>query len=166
MRPYRLHLCILAALMIPGTALFIMETLSSQTGGVLFRKYDASKLYWLGLIGYSIISTSIVSSLNLFFRIKKRGFSKKAVMLSHLLPVVAVGVFIQLGLHDLIQNIWRDSESEKKNVSRQVHKKTDRQKLRIPRAPLSKPLIYQQSGNAIASEKQSAVVKAGNKSEE
>ena len=45
MRPYTLHLCILAVLMIPGVALFILETLSAQTGGVIFRKYDAKTDY-------------------------------------------------------------------------------------------------------------------------
>ena len=68
MRPYTLHLCILAVFMIPGVALFIMETFSPETGGLLFRKYDATKLYWLGLIGYSVITTFIVLSLNLIFR--------------------------------------------------------------------------------------------------
>jgi hypothetical protein len=45
--------------MIPGVALFIMETFPPETGGVIFSKYDATKLYWLGLIAYSVISKLI-----------------------------------------------------------------------------------------------------------
>ena len=138
MGPFLLHLCILAVLTIPGAALFIMEALSSSAGGVIFGKYDATKLYWLGLIGYSIISTVIVLSLNLICRIKKTPFTQNATILSHILPVVFVWVFIQLGLHDLIQDTWQEKVKEKKSISKQVHKKTERQRPPIPRAPLSK----------------------------
>jgi len=162
MRPYPLHLCILAGLMIPGVALFIMETLSSEGGGVIFRKYDATKLYWFGLIGYSVISTFIVLSLNLIYGVRKKQFTKKATILSHILPVVFVWVFVQLGLHDLIQDIWQDKAKEKKSISKQVHKKIDRQRPPIPRAPLSKQLIYKESEKPIEQENQTAIVESGN----
>jgi len=50
--------------MIPGVALFIMETFPPETGGVIFSKYDATKLYWLGLIPYSVISKQIHKKVN------------------------------------------------------------------------------------------------------
>lgn len=166
MRPFSLHLCILTVLLIPGVALFIMEALSSSAGGVIFSKYDATKLYWLGLIGYSVISTVIVLSLNLICSIKKRRFTPKAAILSHVLPVVFVWVFIQLGLHDLIQDTWQEKVKEKKSISEQVHKKTERQRPPIPRAPLSKQLIYKESGKPIEQEEQTATLKSKNKSGE
>jgi hypothetical protein len=156
MGPFLLHLCILAVLMIPGVAMFIMEALSPAAGGVIFSKYDATKLYWLGLVGYSVVSTFIVLSLNLICRIKKTPFTKKATILSHILPVVFVWVFIQLGLHDLIQDTWQEKVKEKKNISKQVHKKTERQRPPIPRAPFSKKLIYKESGKPIEQEEQTA----------
>ena len=156
MRPYILHLCILAALMIPGVGLFIMEMVSSQSGGLLFRKYDATKLYWLSLIGYSVVTTLIVLSMHLFFRIQKRRFSKNAIIFGHILPVAAVWVFIQLGLHDQIQDTWRDHVIKKQRKSKQVYQKPGRPRVPVPRAPLSKQLIYQQSGNAIEPKNQTA----------
>ena len=154
MRPYILHLCILAVIMIPGVALFTMEALFTQTGGALFRKFDATKIYWLGLIGYSAISTLIVLALNFIYRIKNKQFNKKTTILCHILPIILVSLFIQLGLHDLIQNIWQAKAKEKKNISKQIPKKTDRQRLRVPRAPLEKHLYYQGSERPIGQERQ------------
>jgi len=140
--------------MIPGVALFILETLLSQTGGGLFRRYDATKIYWLGLIGYSVISTLIVLVLSFIYRIKNKHFSKTVAILCHILPIVFVSVFIQLGLHDLIQNIWQEQVKEKKSISKQIHIKTHRQRLRVPSAPLSKNLYYEGSERPIEQERQ------------
>lgn len=166
MRPYTLHLCILAVIMIPGVGLLVMETLLAQTGGGLFRRYDATKIYWLGLIGYSVVSTFIVLALNIFYRIKNKQFSKKATVLCHILPILLVSVFIQLGLHDLIQNIWQEQVKEKKSISKQINRKTDRQRPRIPRAPLAKHLYYQGSEKPIEQERQTGSMEAENISEE
>lgn len=163
MRPYTLHLCILSVFMIPGVAVFIMETFTPETGGLLFRKYDATKLYWLGLIGYSVITTFIVLSLNLIFRIKKKPFTKKAASLSHILPVFFVSMFIQLGLHDLIQDTWQERVKGKKSIPKQIHKKVDRQRPPILRAPLSKQLIYKESGKPIEQKNQTPIVESENK---
>ena len=77
-----------------------------------------------------------------------------------------VWVFIQLGLHDLIQDTWQEKVKEKKSISKQVHKKTERQRPPIPRAPLSKQLIYKESGKPIEQEEQTATLESGNKSGE
>jgi hypothetical protein len=166
MRPYVLHLCILAVVMIPGIALFIMETLSPETGGFLFRKYDATKIYWIGLMGYATVSTSVVFALNIIFSIKKKPFNKKAVISGHALPVVFIWVFIQLGLHDLIQNIWQQHVEQKKSISKHVHKKKDRQGPRVPGTPLSKHLYYKSSEDPIEQEKQTEFADSENAPEQ
>jgi hypothetical protein len=166
MRPYILHLCILAALIISGVALLIMEMMSSQSGGLLFRKYDATKLYWLGLIGYSIVSTLIVLSMHLLYRIQKRRFNKNAILFGHILPVAAVWVFIQLGLHDLIQDTWHDHVIKTQRSAKQVYQKPGRPRVPAPRVPLSKQLVYQQSGNAIEPKNQTATTGSNNLSPE
>jgi len=143
-----------------------METLLPQTGGGLFSKFDATKIYWLGLIGYSVISTLAVLALNFIYRIKNKHFSKKATILCHILPIVLVSVFIQLGLHDLIQNIWQEQVKEKNSISKQNHKKTDRQRPRVPRAPLSKHLYYEGSERPMDQGRQTAFTEAKNILEE
>ncbi len=157
MQPYLLHLCILAALMIPGVALLIMEILSSQTGGMLFRKFDATKLYFLGFMGYAVVSTLIFLTLHFVFHILKKQLTPRAALFGHLLPVAFGWVFIKLGLHDLFQDIWRDHVREMNSRSNQVQMKIDRTEVQVPRTPPSKNVPYRGSGNAIEPKSQTAV---------
>ena len=162
MKPYLLHLCILAALIIPGVALLIMEILSSQTGGMLFRKFDATKLYFLGFMGYAVVSTLIFLTLHFVFHILKKQLTPRAALFGHLLPVAFGWVFIQLGLHDLFQDIWRDHVRETNIMSNQAQTKIDRTAAQLPRPPLSKKFPYRGSGNAIEPESQTAVPASDN----
>jgi hypothetical protein len=142
--------------MIPGIALLIMEVLSSQTGGILFRKFDATKLYFFGFMGYAVVSTLIFLTLHLIFNILKKPFTPKTAFFSHFLPVAFGWVIIQLGLHDLFQDIWQEHVRKMNSMSNQVQMKSDRPRVRVPRTPLSKNLPYKGSGNAIEPEYQTA----------
>jgi hypothetical protein len=143
--------------MIPGVGLLIMEILSSQSGGMLFRKFDATKLYFLGFTGYAIVSTLIFLTLHLVFHILKRHLTAKAALFGHILPVAFGWVFLQLGLHDLFQDIWRDHLRKTNRMSNQVQMKIDRPRIRVPRPPLSKNLQYKGASNAIEPETQTAM---------
>ena len=142
MRPYLVHLCILAALMVLGIALFLAETLSSETSGMLFGKYAATRLYWLVFMGYAVISTAIVTSVHVFHRLIRKVFTKKAVILSHVLPIGLVWVLIELNIHDMIQNAWQRSSNRRSVTGQQPAQDDPKQKPQIPQAPLSKPFLY------------------------
>ena len=142
MRPYLLHLCILATLMALGIALFMGEALFSQTSGMIFKKYDATKLCWLGFIGYAIISTAIVSSVYILHRLNRKMFTKRTVVLSHVLPIGFVWLLIELNIHDMIQNAWQRSANKGRVTGQQPVQDALKQKPQIPQAPLLKPSLY------------------------
>jgi hypothetical protein len=155
MRPFIMHLIILTGLIILGISLFTMEALSTQTSGWLIKKYTFTKLYWLGLIGYSLISTFIVLSVGFFYKIKKRSFTKKAVILSHVIPVGLAWIFISLGFHDLIQDAWKNTTNKFKHIPKQdQYEQTEKRRLPIPATPLLKNLPYKAPDKPVEPDKQ------------
>jgi hypothetical protein len=147
MRPYLAHLCILAALMVLGIASFVAEALFSETSGIIFKKYDATRLYWLVFMGYAIISTAIVSTVYIFHRLIRKVFTKKAVILSHVLPIGLVWLLIELNVHDIIQNAWQRSANKGSVTGQQPAQDALKQKPQIPQAPLLKPSLYRAPTN-------------------
>ena len=155
MLPFIMHIIILTGLITLGIALLIMEALSTQTGGWLIKKFTFTKLYWLGFIVYSLISTFIVLSVGLFYKIKKRSFTKKAVILSHVIPVGLVWIFISFGLHDMIQDVWKNKTKEFKPIQKQIqYKQTNKERFPIPATPLPKKLEYKTSDKPVESDMQ------------
>ena len=150
-----MHISILSCLIILGVVLLSMEALSTQTSGWLIKKYTFTKLYWFGFIGYSLISTVIVLSVGRFNKIKKRSFTIKAVILSHVILVGLAWIFIGLGLHDLIQDAWKKKNKELEHIPKQVqYEKIEKQRPPIAATPLSKHLKYKTSNKPIEPDKQ------------
>jgi hypothetical protein len=155
MRPLTIHICIILFLAILGGLFFTLETLSTPEGGWLIKKYTFTKLYWLAFFTYSLVSTIIVLVVGLFFSVKKISFSKKAVILSHLIPAGLLWVVINFGVHDMIQNIW-------KNVNQHFQPKPEAIKIEAtelkrpptPPSPPLKSLPYTPSGGPIEPDKQ------------
>ena len=106
MRPSSLHLGILAALMIPGIALYLAEAMSAGGSG-LFVRFAATKVYWLSFAVYAAGSTTVVAVVYLLSRSRGAALSSSGVLLSHLLLVGCVWLVVSLGLHDRIQDAWR-----------------------------------------------------------
>jgi len=155
MRPFVIHIFILTALIILGIALFAMETLSTQTSGWLIKKFTFTKLYWLALIGYSLVSTIIVLSVGFIHKIRKKSFTKKAVILSHVIPIGLLWIFLSLGFHDLIQDAWKNRTKKFKPYPQQVQiEQTEKKRSPIPAAPLKKNLKYKASGKPVEPDKQ------------
>jgi len=155
MRPFVIHIFILTSLIILGIALFAMETLSPQNSGGLIKRFTFTKLYWLAFIVYSLFSSFIVLSVGLFYRIRKRSFTKKAVILSHVIPIVLLWIFISLGLHDLIQDACKNRTKEFKHTPQQVQiEQTEKKRSPIPATPLRKNLKYKASGKPVEPDKQ------------
>lgn len=109
MGPLGLHLFIVAALVIPGVALFTMEMLSPTNNEWLMRRFFLTELFSLAFFGYSLGSTIIVISVGLFLQSRKRAFTKKAVILSHVILIGLLWSFFQLGFHDLLEDAWKKS---------------------------------------------------------
>lgn len=157
MRPYLLHFCILAALMAPGIALFIGEAFFFETGDMLFSKYAATRLYWLVFMGYAIISTAIVASVHVFHRQIKRMLTKKAVILSHVLPIGFVWLLIELGTHDKIQDAWQRSADRGNVAGQQPVRDALKRRPEVPPSPPLKPSLYRvPTDNPIEQQKQTA----------
>lgn len=155
MRPFIMHIIILTGLIILGITLLSMEALSPETSGSLIKKYTFTKLYWLGLSGYSLISTFIVLCVGVFYKIKKRFFTKKAVVLSHVIPLGLVWIFISLGFHDLLQNAWKNRIKDFKHIPKQVeYEQSEKKRSPIPATPLSKNLKYKTSDKPVEPDKQ------------
>jgi hypothetical protein len=109
MRAFKLHTCILAALAVPGIALFAVEALSTPEGGRLTRQYAFTRLYGLAFLAYLLFSTCVVLSVGLLHKIRKRPLTRKSVILSHAIPLGLAWISITLGLHDRIQELWKNS---------------------------------------------------------
>lgn len=60
MRPIVIHVIILAGFCVPGFTLLAMEALTPHSSGELIKQYTFTKLYWLGLGIYTLITTTIV----------------------------------------------------------------------------------------------------------
>ena len=120
-----------------------MEFFSDQSGGWFFSKYTLTRLYWLVYMAYLVFSTSIAGCVHLVYRIKKRRFTRLAVMLSHVIPVALVWISLSFGIYDFIQdNSNRRTSSEGDNLSENTSK-NPKQSPPIPQTPLSKPLPEQ-----------------------
>ena len=155
MRPSVIHVFILAFFMILGIVLFAMETFSPHNSGGLIKKFTFTKLYFVSFIVYSAVSTCIVLSVFLFHRIRKKSFTKKAVILSHVIPIGLLWICVSLGFHDLIQNAWKNRRQKFRHHPQQVQiERTEKKRPPIPAAPLKKHLKYKPSENAVEADKQ------------
>jgi hypothetical protein len=143
MKPYPLHVLILALLIIPGIALFFLEYFSDYKGGWIFSKYTLTKLYWLAYIVYAIGSTFIVTFIHLFLIVIKRRFTKLAVFLSHVIPIAVVWMSISFGIHDFIQDNWNRWTNPKGSDLSDRAPKKPKQRPPITQTPLSKRLPQQ-----------------------
>jgi len=147
MRPYLVHLSILAALMVLGIASFLAEAFFFETSDMLFGKYAATRLYWFVFMGYAIVSTAIVASVYVFHRLTRKVFTKKAVILSHILPIGFVWLLVEFNIHDTIQNVWQRSAYQGSVTGQQPVRDVPKQKPQVPQAPLSKPSLYRAPTN-------------------
>ena len=155
MRPYVIHILILTSFIILGIALFVMETLTPESSGGLIRKFTFTKLYWLAFIVYSLVSTFIVLSVGFYHKLKKRSFTPKAVILSHVIPIGLLWIFISLGFHDLIQDAWKNRTKKFKHGPQQVQiEQTEKKRSPIPATPLTKSLKYKAGDKPIEPDKQ------------
>lgn len=156
MRPFVVHILILTSLIALGVAIFTMEALTPNSGGLII-KFTFTKLYWLAFIGYSIVSTFIVLSIGIFYKIKKEILTKKAVILSHVVPIGLLWIFISLGFHDLIEDAWNNMGTELKYSSEQAEiEQAENKSPPIPPAPSKQILKYDSSGTPVEPDKQTA----------
>jgi hypothetical protein len=157
MGPHLLHLCILVALMAPGVSLFAAEAFFWETGGMLFTQYAATKLYWLVFLGYTTVSTTIVASVNIVLRLVKRAFTKKAVVLCHVLPVALLWLLVEFNIHDTIQDMWETRAKRRQITETQPVHDTLRKRPHISPSPVLKPSLYRApTGNPVEPQKQTA----------
>jgi len=151
-RPFIIHILILVFFIIIGIVLIIAETLSEYDGGWLFGKYILTKLYFLILVGYSLFSTLVVSSVWFFYKRKKKVLSKLTIILCHVIPIGIGWAFFSFGLHDFIQY-----KAEKKDFY--IPPKTQTEKIERKR-PLESPTFdpnkmkVKEAGQTIEAEKQ------------
>ena len=149
MLPWFLHFGILMILTIVGLTIYIMETLSPAAPGGLFLKYDATTLYWLGFLGYSAISTSVVLSVFIALKFTKYQFTTKVVILSHILPIGLVWISLQLGIHDFIQNTWKSKVAMPVEGAQQQKHTHSRNRLKtLPPTPI-KNFKYKSSNGPV-----------------
>jgi len=155
MRPFVMHILVLAFFIVLGIALFAMETLSPHNSGGLIKKFAFTKLYFLVFSVYSLVSTCIVLFVGFFHRIRKKSFTKTAVIMSHVIPIGLVLVFVRLGLHDLIQDAWKDWITKSRHNPQQVQiEKSKKKRHPIPAAPVRKHLKYKPSERPVELDKQ------------
>jgi len=84
-RPIVIHVINLAGLCILGFTLLAMEALSPHSSGGLIKQYTFTKLYWLGLCIYTLITTTIVLFVGVYKKIKNNTLAGSSVVLSHVI---------------------------------------------------------------------------------
>ena len=131
-----LHLSILLALVLLGVALFLSEASFGESGGIQLQRYGATQLYWFALLIYAGASTLIVASVYLALRIKGRHFTSIAVVLSHVVPIALVLTSIELGVHDAIEDAWKQGS---RVIQLQTRRETPARRPEPPTAPLRAP---------------------------
>jgi hypothetical protein len=137
MRPAIIHVIILAGFCIIGFALLTMEALTPQLPGGLIKQYTFTKLYWLALGFYSLITTTVVLSVGIYYRIKDKPLTGKSVVLSHVIPVALVWLSIHFGLHDRMQDAWKNKTHGIESIHKQPQAGPEEHGSRpIPSAPL------------------------------
>ena len=143
MRPFVVHILILTPLIILGIASFAIEALDTSHKAHL--RYIFTICYWLALIGYSLVSTFIVLSVSLFYKIKKRSFTKIAVILSHVILIGVLYIFVSSGLYSLTANAWKNRNFF--DISQKVQiEQTERKPFPIPTAPVTEKFKYKTPG--------------------
>ena len=150
-----IHAIILAGLGLIGFTLLTMEALSPHSPGGLIREYTFTKLYWLGLGGYALISTLLVLLVGFYQKSRKRSLTGKAVMLAHVIQVGLAWAFISLGLHDLIQDAWSSkNKGLGATLDQAQHEGAAMKRPPIPVTPLSKSHQYKAADTVSEPEKQ------------
>ncbi len=155
MRPFTIHIYILIVLSLLGVVLFAGEAFSPESTGGLIKKYTFTKLYWLAWVGYAVASTVIVLCVRGVYVLRRRVFTRTAVILSHVIPVGLLWIAIDLGIHDYIQDkINEGAQGARGNPSQFRNVPSAREKL--PTAPLSEGKIheYRDAGNTVQTEEQ------------
>lgn len=110
MRPFLIHILILLAFATLGIAGLVTAALAPDDPGGLFGKYDFVVIYWIILGYYALGSTLIVLSVAVIQRIRRRPFTRLAVILCHVLPIALIWVFLTLGVHDWIQDARKQND--------------------------------------------------------
>jgi hypothetical protein len=75
--------------------------------------------------------------------------------LSHWIPIGLVCVFISLGLHDLVQDAWKNWTAKSRPDPQQVEVEKGKKRMRpIPAPPVNKRLIYKSSDKPVEPDRQ------------
>ena len=150
MRPAIIHVIILAGFCVLGLALLTMEALTPQLPGALIKQYTFTKLYWLALGFYTLITTTTVLSVGIYYRIKDKPLTGKSVVLSHVIPAALVWLSIHFGLHDWMQDAWKNKTQGIESIHKQLQVETEEGRRRpIPSAPMHDIDEYQAPGTII-----------------
>jgi len=153
MRPFVVHIFILTTLIILGIASFAIEAVETSYDRLGLR-YAFTIFYWFAFIGYSLFSTFIILSVCLFYKIKKKSFTKKAVILSHVILIGLLCIFVSSGFYDLIEDAWKNRNFF--DISQKVQiEQTERKPFPIPTAPVTEKFKYKTpSGKPVEPDKQ------------
>jgi len=144
MRPAIIHVIILAGFCMLGVALLTMEALTPQLPGGLIKQYTFTKLYWLGFGFYTLITTTIVLSVGIYKRIQKKTLTGKSVVLCHVIPAASVWLSIHFGLHDQMQDAWKNKMQRIESIQKLLQAEPEERSRRpIPSPPLHDIHEYQ-----------------------
>lgn len=106
-RSLLVHWLILAALAGLGVALTGVDALTGE-GGWLLARFTVSRLYWLAFGAYALVSTLDVLAVAAFQAMRRRALTPVAVVLAHVVPVLLIGILLNLGVHDWVQDALRE----------------------------------------------------------
>ncbi len=102
----RAHFIILLALCLLGIAEWMMEAQMAFSGG-LFPRYGITKLIWLGIGIYALVSSVLVFLVGAICRFRTLPYTALGVLLTHGIPVILIVTSLYLGIHDRIDDALR-----------------------------------------------------------
>lgn len=142
MRAFRAHLSILALLCLLGVVTWMIDY-RQDLGGDWFTRFGVTRLVWLGIGLYALVSTILVFLAWILCRIESWSYSALGVVSTHAIGVGLVMLGLSLGIHDRIDDFLRDERRSGPSDAMRLEKPPQRPRPAIPAPPSprsSKPL--------------------------
>ena len=153
MSAMRAHFLILIVLCLLGIAEGVME-FGMDFNGSWISRYAISKIIWLGIGIYALLSTVLVILVGGLYRHHSWSYTPLAVLLTHGIPVMLIVLGLSLGVHDRIVDALRNDTVTNGSEASATQPPLSRPMLPPP-VPLSRQLP-QTGGMAESSERETA----------
>ena len=107
MRAFRAQLLIVAVLCLLGVITWIFDR-QQDLGGDWFPRFGFTRFIWMGIGLYALVSSVLVFLVWMLCRLKSWSYTALGVVSTHGMGVGLVVLGLSLGVHDHLQDAFRD----------------------------------------------------------